>query len=258
VAFEGFRAQSRQRPRRNRLMLALSIALHGGLLGAGVAYSFWHIDELTPPSVKVTFLSAAPPPPPPPPPAGGGGGAKKRVVVKPKIVPTKVPDVVQPRETPKEQPKETRVADNEPGGVKGGVKGGVIGGTIGGTVGGTIGGTIGGKPNGVAGGTIGGNGTAPVGRKFLPPNMGALQKQSGDEPAFPPSLRRAGALYVVSAKICVTRGGDVDSVSLLQRADPLLDDNVVRAVKGWRYRPLMADGIPVPFCYFGRFEFRGQ
>ncbi|MES1165577.1 MAG: energy transducer TonB, partial [Verrucomicrobiota bacterium] len=130
--------------------------------------------------------------------------------------------------------------------------------TIGGTVGGTIGGTIGGKAGGTIGGTLGGAAASAVGRKFLPPNMGALQKQSGDEPAFPPSLRRPGALYVVTAKICVTRGGDVDSVSLMQRADALLDDNVVRAVKAWRYRPLMADGIPVPFCYFGRFEFRGQ
>ena len=41
----------------------------------------------------------------------------------------------------------------------------------------------------------------------------------------------------------------------MQRADSLLDENVVRAVKGWRYRPLMADNIAVPFCYFGRFEF---
>jgi periplasmic protein TonB len=257
VAFEGFRAQSTARPRRNRLTLVLSIAFHGALLAAGIAYSFWHIDELTPPSVKVTFLSAAPPPPPPPPPPGGGGGAKHRVVQKPKITPTKTPEIVQPRETPKEQPKETKVADNEPGGVKGGVKGGVIGGTVGGTIGGTIGGQIGGKPGGTIGGTIGGTGTGAA-RKFLPPNMGALQKQSGDAPVFPPSLRSAGALYVVSAKICVTRGGDVESVSLMQRADPLLDDNVVRAVKGWRYRPLLADGIPVPFCYFGRFEFRGQ
>ncbi len=258
MAFEGFRAQTKARPRRNRLTLALSIGVHVALLGVGIAYSFWHIDELTPPSVKVTFLSAAPPPPPPPPHAGGGGGARKKLAVKPKVVPTpKVPDIVQPRETPKDEPKETKVAQNDSGGEKAGQKGGVIGGTIGGTVGGVIGGTIGGKPNGVLGGTIGGTGAVPA-RKFLPPNMGALQKQSGDDPAFPPSLRKAGALYVVSAKICVSRGGDVESVTLMQRADPLLDDNVVQAVKRWRYRPLMADGIPVPFCYFGRFEFRGQ
>jgi hypothetical protein len=81
VAFEAFRAESQPRSARGRLTVALSIAFHGALLAAGIAYSFWHVDELTPPSVKVTFLSAAPPPPPPPPPAGGGGAARKKVVV---------------------------------------------------------------------------------------------------------------------------------------------------------------------------------
>ena len=84
MAFDAFRAESKARPRRGRLMVAISIAFHGVLLSAGVAYSFWHVDELTPPSVKVTFLSAAPPPPPPPPPAGGGGAARKKVPVKPR------------------------------------------------------------------------------------------------------------------------------------------------------------------------------
>ena len=68
MAFEAFRAEGRAPSGRKRLMAALSIGFHGALLAAGVAYSFWHIDELTPPSVKVTFLAGAPPPPPPPPP----------------------------------------------------------------------------------------------------------------------------------------------------------------------------------------------
>jgi periplasmic protein TonB len=250
VAFDAFRAESQPRPRRGRITAALSIAFHGALLAAGVAYSFWHVDELTPPMVKVTFLSAAPPPPPPPPPAGGGGAARKKMVAKPKT-PTKVPDIVQPRETPEERPQETKATTGGPG-ERGGVKGGVVGGTIGGTVGGTIGGSIGGTKGGVIGGTIGGTGPA---RKFLPPNMGALQKESGEMPGLPVQLNRAGASYVVSAKICVARTGTVDSVTVMQHADSLLDDNVVRAVKGWRYRPLMADNIAVPFCYFGRFEF---
>ena len=67
MAFDGFRGQSQAQPRAGRrITVALSIAFHGALLAAGVAYSFWHIDELTPPSVKVTFLTAAPPPPPTP------------------------------------------------------------------------------------------------------------------------------------------------------------------------------------------------
>ena len=75
MAFEAFRAQSEAPARggRKRLWYALSIAVHGALIAAGIAYSFWHIEELSPPLLKVTFMSAAPPPPPaPPPPAGGG------------------------------------------------------------------------------------------------------------------------------------------------------------------------------------------
>src|SRR5262245_35036116 len=81
VAFDAFRAQSEPPPRagRKRLWYVVSIAFHGALIGAGIVYSFWHIEELSPPLLKVTFMSAAPPPPPAaPPPAGGGAQVKKK------------------------------------------------------------------------------------------------------------------------------------------------------------------------------------
>src|SRR6185312_1358116 len=235
-------------------MVAVSVAFHALLLTAGVAYSFWHVDELTPPSVKVTFLSSAPPPPPAPPPGGGGGAARKKVAQKPKTA--KVPDLVQPRETPPEEtPKETRPDPSDGRGEHGGVKGGVIGGTIGGTIGGQIGGQIGGVKGGVVGGTGGGKGPA---RKYLQDNLGALQKESGEMPELPPSLNRAGASYLVIAQICVPRAGAVESVVITKHAVSLLDDGVTAAVKGWRYRPLVSDNITVPFCYFGHFHFTGH
>jgi protein TonB len=166
--------------------------------------------------------------------------------------------LVQPRETPppKEMPKPPPVHDDddddddEPAGVKGGVKGGVAGGVQGGTIGGTQGGTI--------GGTIGGTQAAPALARFLPPNLGALQKMGGDDPPFPVALRKAGATYAVLAKICVSRDGAVDSVTILKKADPLLDAGVVSTVKGWRFRPLMANNTAIPFCYPATFQFKGQ
>ena len=153
MAFEAFRAQAAAPARagRKRLWYALSIGFHGALIAVGVAYSFWHIEELSPPLLKITFLSAAPPPPPaPPPPAGGGAAAKKKVTVKPKPVVLPKPEIVQPKELPKkEEPKEEPKAEDK--GEKDGVKGGTIGGTPGGTVGGTPGGTVGGTPGGVVG-----------------------------------------------------------------------------------------------------------
>jgi protein TonB len=249
MAFEAYRSQGRARPRRRRAVIyALSVAFHAGLIAAGVAYSFWHVEELSPPSVHVTFMSAlAPPPPPPPPPPAGGGAVKKKVTVKPKptIVPPRPDEIVQPRETPKptDKPKPDD-DDDEPGGVAGGVKGGTIGGTIGGTAGGTIGGTV--------GGTVG----AAAPPKFLPPNLGELQRLSGDKPPFPPALRKPGADYAVVAKICVSRAGAVEAVTIMKKADPQLDAGVVSTVKTWRFRPLLAGSVPIPFCYPATFQFR--
>jgi len=109
------------------------------------------------------------------------------------------------------------------------------------------------------GGAVGGQAAPkPVVAKMLPPQLGALQKESGADPEFPAVLRRAGMVYTVLTKICVSRSGNVESVSLLKGAESLLDRNVLTAVKGWRYRPLLADNNAIPFCYFGRFEFKAN
>ncbi|SRR6266540_203965 len=258
MAFEAFRTQAQSNPvsPRRKLIYTLSVGFHAALIAIGVVYSFWHIEELTPPLLKVTFLAAAPPPPPPPPPAGGGGPARKpKVTVKPKsVVQPKVADIVQPREQPKKEPppEEKPKPDEGEKGEKGGVKGGVEGGTVGGTVGGIPGGKVG----GVLGGTPGGTGVTLA--KFLPPNIGVGQKASGVDPPFPPSLRKQGAVLRVLAKICVTTAGAVDKVTIMKGVDPLLDDGVVSTVKTWRFRPYMANNLPIPFCFTNMFEFRPQ
>jgi protein TonB len=258
MAFEAFLQRDEVRPRRRRrLTFTVSLIVHAALLAGGIAYSFWRVEEISPPTVRVTFLSSAPPPPapPPPPPAGGSAAPKKKNPTTPKTTLTTLvePKIVQPR--PKDEPK-NEPDDEDPdqafaGGTRGGTKGGTIGGEIGGEIGGTIGGT--------KGGTVDGQGPPkPVAAKMLAPQMGALQKISGDDPNFPAALRRSGMIYVVLSKICVSRQGTVDSVSILKGTDPTLDNNVVSTVKGWRYRPLLADSNAVPFCYFGRFEFKAN
>jgi periplasmic protein TonB len=264
VAFEAYLEQTVARPRRGgRIIYTLSIAAHATAILGAVAYSFWHVEELQPPTVTVTFVSAAalPPPPPPPPPLGGGAGAiRNKTVSHPKIeIPTKVPELVQPKvdpphEVPQESPKETpkvevkaENAGNAAGagdadGIKGGVAGGVKAGVVGGVVGGTGKALV----------------AAPTAPKFLPPQIGRQQKLSGADPEFSTILARAGANYLVMAKICVATSGAVESVTLLKRAHPTLDANVLTTVKTWRFRPLMANGNPVPFCYFANFEFKSE
>src|SRR5215510_9230767 len=104
MAFEAYRHQRRGGSLARRVMFVLVAVAHGAAIAAGVIYSYWHVDELMPPTLRVTFISAAPPPPPPPPPPAGSGNKPKKVAIKttpvePVVVP-KPTDIVQPRERP--------------------------------------------------------------------------------------------------------------------------------------------------------------
>ena len=259
MAFEAFLERDDVRPRRRRrVTYTVSLIVHAALLALGIAYSFWRVDEISPPTVRVTFMSSAPPPSPPPPPAAGGSAAPHKKTP-PKVKPT-LATLVQPRLLPpkreKNEPRTEPTDDDDPaesfaGGTKGGARGGTIGGTVGGTHDGTPGGTIGGVAVGAPA-----PGSNPA--RMVAPQMGAKQKASGDDPEFPTILRRAGTLYVVLAKVCVSRTGTVEGVSILKGAHPMLDAKVIAAVKEWRYRPLLADSNAVPFCYPLRFEFNSD
>ncbi len=138
ACFGAFLAQGRDaRPagRARTRMIAVSLAAHGLVVAAGVCLSFWQVDELTAPSVSVTFLTTplAPPPPPPPP-------ARAAVPKRPRPRPTPTPELVQPRveptpqaaaPAPEEQPPQE---DQQEQGVDQGVAGGVVGGQVGGTL----------------------------------------------------------------------------------------------------------------------------
>ena len=113
-----------------RALIVASISVHAAAAIALGIYSIFHVEEIAPPAVSLTFFSAPPPPPPPPPPA-----RKKSTNVEKKVVPT---EIIQPTNTVKivqpkpEDKKEDSKDDGEEGGVEGGVKGGTVGGTVGG------------------------------------------------------------------------------------------------------------------------------
>jgi TonB family protein len=257
MAFEAFLQPDDARPRwRRRLTLTISIVLHAALLAGGIAYSFWHVEEITPPTVRVTFLASAPPPSPAPSPSSGGNPApKKSAKVTPKPTLTAL---VQPKlETPKKtEPKPQEPDDDDPDQAFAPGQAGNPGTAIGNSKGPRQAG----DPHDNPPGTDGPAAAPPkvVAPKMLAPQLGALQKDSGADPEFPAVLRRSGMVYTVLSKICVSRSGTVESVSILKGADSMLDRNVVNAVKGWRYHPLLADNNAIPFCYFGRFEFKAN
>ena len=87
----------------------------------------------------------------------------------------------------------------------------------------------------------------------------ALCKRVGRRPRVSPRCCGGRARSIACSSRSASRApAAVDRVTIMKGADALLDGNVVSAVKTWRYRPLMADNHAVPFCYFGRFEFKSN
>jgi periplasmic protein TonB len=230
MAFDAFINQGKAKNQKLlRAALTVAVVLHAGLLSAATVHSFWKVDELSPPTVSVTFLSGTPPPPPPPPPP-----KKKKTNPTPKptqIVQPKANAIVQPKE--KEEPEED---EGEEGGVEGGVAGGVVGAVP----------------------------TQTETAKFLPPSVGKgqlISDMANDpryKPRLPPALNRAGMVVWGLFKLCVTATGSVQSVQVLKSADKLVDNDWVAIMKTLQHRPYSIGGRPVPYCYPMRLEVRSQ
>jgi protein TonB len=252
MAFEAILSEQRARPKRGRrVTLVASVALHVAALVAGLVHSVWQVDEMPMPSLQVMLADAPPPPPPPPPPAG-----KKAHDSKPKTRPIepRPQELVVPKEVPKEQPKPEAeqasdgVADSQPGGVQGGVEGGVQGGVLGGVVGSPA------PPPPPP---------KPAGPRLISAKLGRGQLliDPNDERyrvKLPPPLARSGETYVALLKVCVSAQGTVTAVQLMKSATPAIDGQFSSVIGRWRYRPLIADGAPTPFCYPLRYEVSGR
>jgi hypothetical protein len=71
---------------------------------------------------------------------------------------------------------------------------------------------------------------------------------------LPPSLARAEMKLSAVVKLCVSAEGKVSDVKLLKPADPAVDTQIPLVLSRWRYRPLLTDGRPTPFCYVLQYE----
>lgn len=118
--------------------------------------------------------------------------------------------------------------------------------------GGVPGGVEGGVPGGVLGGVVGGLPLEPlpkappprvvrVGGKMVAPEL--VRRVS---PAYPELARLARVDGVVILEAQVDIRGRVKTVKVL-RGQPLLDEAAIEAVKRWRYRPLLLNGVPTEF-----------
>jgi len=251
MAFEAILLEQQARPKRwSRATWVVSIALHVAVLTALLVRSVWQVDEMPMPSLQVTLTAAVPPPPPPPPPA-----ARKAAESRPKTRPVepKPQELVVPKETPKDQPKpEAQTESNEDHGEAGGQVGGQVGGVQGGVVGGVLGAPPPPPPP-----------PKPTGPKIVSASVGRGQllidpNAERYRVKLPLALARTGETYTALLRLCVSAEGAVTSVQVLKGAGAALDGQFPSVMGRWRYRPLVVDGVPTPFCYPVRYEVSGR
>jgi protein TonB len=181
----------------------------------------------------MVFVAVPPAPPPPPPPP---------VATKPKPTPPKAQTTTVKNQlvAPIEEPARIAALPDDEGvdfGVPGGVEGGIPGGVVGGVVGGLPEAPPPPPPPPAAPRTpvrIGGQITQP-------------QLVKRVEPDYPPLAVKAHIQGVVILEATVGEDGDVMAVKVLRSANPLLDREAEKAVRQWRYSPVVLNGIPVPF-----------
>lgn len=221
--------------------LPVSIALHAVAIAAVLVGAAWNVrfpgqsPKLLRSYSLVSIPEPPPPPPPPPPPhqAVVQQQQQAQVVVPQTIVaPTIIPDVI-PIVT-NELPPPVIVAGAVPTGVEGGVEGGVSGGQLGGEIGGTVG--------GIKGGTIGGiitDNRVHIERdKPLP-----LHPVSQVYPMYPEDARLRHWEDSLVVRYIIGTDGRIKDVQVISHAErKVFEDVAVKAIRNWRFRPLIKDG----------------
>ena len=213
----------------------LSVATHVTIIG-GIAWVllFSVSDKLPEVPSMMAFVASAPvasPLPPPPPPAIGIRAAQPS-----KPAPTTGPTFTVPAEIPVGIQPESGIDLGDEGGVVGGVEGGIPGGVLGGILGGMVVDEV-----------------PPP----LPPPLPAKPRRVGGELQAPALIHRVEPDYpgvavvgkvsgTVILEATVNEAGMVTDVKVL-RSIILLDQAAIKAVKQWRYQPLVLNGQPVPF-----------
>jgi protein TonB len=223
--------------------LPISLLLHAIVIGAVFLTLLWNVsfpDQSPRVMVAYSLLAAPPPPPPPPPPP-----AAPKAIVQP----------TQPVEIPKEIVAPTVIPDTIPmvsnqlpkvdttagvtGGVEGGIEGGVVGGAIGGVVGGDLGGLVGGTTGGVGNATPVAETIIHIERdKPLP-----MHPISQVYPIYPNRERLSHLEDSLVVRYLIGTNGRVKEVTVISHAErKVFEEVAVKAIRNWRFRPLIKDG----------------
>jgi len=224
-----------QEKRRRTWTTTLSFIFQCLLLGLLVVLPLMFTEDL-PRQQLLTYLVAPPPPPPPPPPAAEAVAKVVRQMTSEMMngqlrTPSQIPQKVQMiRE--EEAPVPVAV-----GGVVGGVPGGIPGGQLG----------------GVIGGIINSSSTLAAVPKLIVPAPKRIRVSQGITegrlikkipPYYPPIALQARVTGQVVLKAIIDKDGQITELEVVS-GHPMLVPAAMAAVRQWRYRPFLLNGVPV-------------
>jgi protein TonB len=247
--FDATLGRAEVQPARLRQGAVLSIGAHALIVGF-----FWVSPRSAPQVRKEPEVVFVMPKQAPPPPLGGGAVQNKPQPQAARKVARKNAMVIppdKPLEKSPEPPEAQELADG--GGDPNGVPNGRPWGTPGGT------------------GEGGGSGTDPNAQPApLPPSiprpsvvpfdaakMARPVLVSGSPPEYPSRARAARIEAAVLVQCVVTTEGTLQNCRVL-KGHPLLDDTVLAALAGQRYRPALYAGKPIRVNYVFTFRFKLQ
>jgi hypothetical protein len=88
------------------------------------------------------------------------------------------------------------------------------------------------------------------------PEVGRGLRLEDEYPQLPQALRIIGFEHLVLLEVCVSVRGAVDEIRFASHTTGELRRDLEQAIRGWRYRPLLKDGAPVPYCHQMRIQYR--
>jgi protein TonB len=224
--------------------LPLSIGVHALVIGAVFVAGLWQVTfpNQSPPLLTLYSLTSAPTPPPPPPPPAAAKRVVTQVQQTPVIPMENVAPTVIPEEIPMVLPSATLAEIGPaPTGVEGGVEGGIEGGVVGGAIEGSDGGTVGGVVGSIVMADVAPPDTVVI-RRDQPLPMAAMSQVY---PRYPEEARIRGQEDVLLVRYIIGKNGRVRDVIVLQKPNrEIFEKTTVKAMRQWRFKPYMKDGVP--------------
>ncbi len=219
--------------RRRKVSAILSILVQCVVLGLVILIPLWFTDAL-PKQQLLTFLIAPPPPPPPAAAPEAAAHAVQRVTSEvmngslrsPTKIPTKV-QIIHEEEAPL-------------------ISGGIVGGVPGGIPGGQLGGVIGGILSSTSSVAMVPKLSSQAASQRLRISQGVTRGQLLEkvEPVYPPLAQLARIEGIVVLRAIISKAGEIENLELVS-GPPLLVPAAIGAVKKWRYRPFLLNGVPM-------------